>query len=195
MSILPSEILNVIFILLSIKQKQESMFVCKRWASLICSHILLHIVNIDSKVEIFKDFIPKIKHQPQLGLQVFDVTLTNAIPQYFDRRDLLYLFPNIRVIKAIRKRHDIMTSHEEEIASGPNCGVYLEKIEDSVGFEMTRLALATTSSRLVSFILDFHFKQHHKKQQYFPAIKECAMIKILDHREIFHYHMSMRNYT
>jgi hypothetical protein len=178
MDSLPQEILNAIFIQLPIVQKQVCLFVCKKWASVIHSSSLFHTINIRYKKDTFEKFITLIKDQPLLGLQVSKLDVTGSIPQDYDERQLLCLFPNLKVLEADGDFKGDVSSEEVILAEK---GPILEQVVHVAGFHLTKLILSFPSSCLVSLTLNFNYVDNTAEMNHgiFPLLKNAPLLNNL----------------
>ncbi|KAI8882371.1 hypothetical protein K501DRAFT_316058 [Backusella circina FSU 941] len=99
----PVEVLNDIFIPLSLEQKMECMLVCKKWEALMREHFLFETVTIHWS-SAFSGFFKLIKQQPWRGAQVKCLILKAFGSSLHDEQVNFDLFPNLRVLYLNRCR-------------------------------------------------------------------------------------------
>jgi hypothetical protein len=98
---LPSEILNKIFIQLDLQQRLKCLLVCRNWWSVLDKYSLFYDIHIDESENIhqFDRFMEMFERLPDRAAQVEELDIGFLLETSFDKRSILNIFPNARVVK------------------------------------------------------------------------------------------------
>jgi hypothetical protein len=94
----PREILHKIFIQLDLQQQLECLLVCRCWWNALDKYSLFYSVQLKNP-DYFNKWITLFEQSPGYAARVEELEMVNMPDTGFDRRTLLNLFPNARVIK------------------------------------------------------------------------------------------------
>jgi hypothetical protein len=97
---LPPEVLISTFIHVPFRSRIRCALVCKSWWRILNECSMFHNIDIQNS-EFFTKFMDRIKRSPHRAAQVHEFSLTNVLLSDFNKRILVDVFPNARVLKMI----------------------------------------------------------------------------------------------
>ncbi|KAI8890296.1 hypothetical protein K501DRAFT_328656 [Backusella circina FSU 941] len=95
----PPEILHVIFTHLDLDERLKCTIICRSWWQILNKYSLFYNVEIAYNEDEFIKFMDMIKRSPHRAVQVEELCLLNCLYSSFNKRTLLNIFPNVRVLK------------------------------------------------------------------------------------------------
>ncbi|KAI8880916.1 hypothetical protein K501DRAFT_275137 [Backusella circina FSU 941] len=98
MDTFPPELLHNIFIPLDLKQRLICTRVSRNWWYVLYGCSLFYDVHMKKAETKFNRYIDMFKRPPGLAAQVEELDIEVAFGTRFNRRELLYIFPNARVM-------------------------------------------------------------------------------------------------
>jgi hypothetical protein len=100
---LPSKILNKIFIQLELQQRLKCLLVCRNWWKVLDKYSLFYDIHLDeseNKHQLDR-FIDMFERLPDRAAQVEELDIAFLPETSFDKRSIVNIFPNARVVKTI----------------------------------------------------------------------------------------------
>jgi hypothetical protein len=157
---LPPELLHRIFIQLDFEQRLACTLVCRSWWSVLDKYSLFYNLVLKKDKDHFSRFINMFKQSPDRAAQVEELDIELKDSYKFNRRKLLNIFPNTRVLNVEKyfdsdgfmfrhyKRH-INNSHSkaklEHLSDFYQCELVCQIISSKLGVRLKTLCLNTGS--------------------------------------------------
>jgi hypothetical protein len=175
---IPIEILHLIFIQLTLKDKLQCMLVCQFWYNTLDQRSLLHTLHIsDDQFQRFKDMVERL---PYRGTQVEKLIV--QLDPAFDKRKLCNMFPNLREVYLI---NDSIDGIQDQSYLNTKFGfIYpttnLEIIEDFGHCELIRGLAISNSCTHVNFLhLNFSYCPESTVTNVFSQLKNMPVLETL----------------
>jgi hypothetical protein len=159
---LPSEILNKIFIQLDLQQRLVCLRVCRSWWNVVDKCSLFYDIHLDEtqNKDRFDRFINKFEQSPERASQVQVLDMVVLLKTRFNKRKLLHIFPNTRVMR-MKSSIGAMFQSKSRFTTPIDLSHAKPKVE--VLFDANHCELASQilgsnlGGRLGVLYLDFHF--------------------------------------
>ncbi|KAI8890341.1 hypothetical protein K501DRAFT_266253 [Backusella circina FSU 941] len=181
---LPPEIWHKIFICLDLDIRLECMIICRSWWRILDKYSLFHNVEIVYKREEFTKLMEMFMRSPHHAAQVEEMRLLSCLDTSFNKRTLLNMFPNLRVLKVEWDLGWIRQSEESSYFSEPieiiRSKSKIKVLHDSVHCELASQILASNlCGRLEELELNFVNTSDIKTRAVLDQLKDVPTLKTL----------------
>jgi hypothetical protein len=160
MSKFPLEIWHRIFIQLDLHERIKCTLVCQSWWQILDKYSLLCNVELIHNQDQFIDFMDMIERFPHRANQVLELKLDSCLGPSFNKRTLLNIFPNVRVLEVEWNLHMPDNSGDYKYFRKPiemiNSTPKIKVLHDSIFCELaSQMLVSNLDGRLEELQLDF----------------------------------------